>query len=59
MSRLLVFVNILVAAFVTLFVVIAKLPIAEHLLLIALLWAMAYSGKSASAYFETISKIKE
>lgn len=59
MSRLGMFVNILVASFVTIYVVVCRLPIVEYLLLIALLWAIAYSGKSASAYFETLNKIKE
>lgn len=53
MSRLGMFVNIVLAFLVTMYVVVYRLPINDYMLLIFGLWSLAYGGKAASAHFES------
>ena len=58
MSRLAMFINVLVAAFVTIQVVNAKAFTVDYMIFIFGLWFLAYGGKNAAKYMEQLKDLK-
>jgi len=58
MSRLGMFVNVLVAAFVSIYTVTTGTFNTDYMMLVFGLWTFAYGGKSASAHLENIKELK-